>query len=166
MGTITPRPGEPLWLTHARSLEGLREVPGPKHNPRILQWLAKLGAWWSDDETPWCGTFVAHCVDAVGIKPAKAWFRAKAWADWGQRVPPQVGAVVVFARVGGGHVGFIVGETATHYAVLGGNQGNMVNVTNIQKNRMVACRWPFNQPFAATPRLPKVAAVAGNGNEA
>lgn len=157
---------EPPWLVEARRHIGLREIPGPKHNPTIIKWLVKLNAWWRDDETPWCGTFVAHCFDAVGIKPAKAWYRARAWGDWGVSVKPQIGAVAVFSRGGGGHVGFIVGEKATHFAVLGGNQSNAVNVTNIQKNRLIGCRWPTGVPFDAAPRLPKLAGVAGNGNEA
>jgi uncharacterized protein (TIGR02594 family) len=157
---------EPTWLVQARSHVGLREIPGPKHNPTIVKWLVRLKAWWSDDETPWCGTFVAHCFDAVGIKPAKAWYRARAWAAWGVPVKPQAGAVAVFSRGGGGHVGFVVGETATHFAVLGGNQGNAVNVTNIQKNRLIGCRWPAGVPFETAPRLLKFSGITGNGNEA
>ena len=157
---------EPTWLVQARSHMGLREIPGPKHNPTIVKWLVKLKAWWQDDETPWCGTFVAHCFDAVGIKPVKAWYRARAWSDWGVPVKPQAGAVAIFSRGGGGHVGFVVGEKATHFAVLGGNQGNAVNVTNIQKNRLIGCRWPAGVPFETAPRLPRLAGITGNGNEA
>lgn len=36
------------WLTVAQSHVGLREIPGPKHNPKIVQWLVKLGAWWRE----------------------------------------------------------------------------------------------------------------------
>ena len=50
---------EPSWLKIARSYEGLKEIPGPRHNQTIIRWLGKLKAWWSDDETPWCGVFVA-----------------------------------------------------------------------------------------------------------
>ncbi len=157
---------DPIWLAHARTHIGLREIPGPKHNPTIVKWLVKLKAWWKEDETPWCGTFVAHCFDAVGIKPSKHWYRARDWETWGAVVQPQVGAVAVFSRSGGGHVGFIVGESATHYAILGGNQGNAVNITNIHKNRMTACRWPVGHKFYTNPKLPKIAGLAGNGNEA
>lgn len=156
----------PLWLLPAYAAEGLREIPGPKHNPTIVKWLVKLKAWWLDDETPWCGTFVAHCMDTAGIPYPKAWYRARAWAAWGMAVKPQVGAVAVFSRGGGGHVGFVVGESATHFAVLGGNQGNAVNVTNIQKNRLIGCRWPAGVPHDTAPRLPRLAGVTGNGNEA
>jgi len=44
----------------------------------------------------------------------------------------------------GNHVGFLVEETSTHYALLGGNQSNSVKVTRFPKKkwRLKACRWP------------------------
>lgn len=51
--------GELSWIAEARTHIGLREVPGPKNNSVILGWLRRLRAWWSDDSTPWCGTFAA-----------------------------------------------------------------------------------------------------------
>lgn len=145
---------EPLWLTYARDHIGIKEILGPKHNPKIIQWLIKLKAWWRDDETPWCGTFVAYCFDALAIPPAKNWFRARAWLNWGVAVAPRLGAVAVFERKGGGHVGFLVGETATTYAVLGGNQGNEVNVMSLAKNRLLGCRWPANMSKSPVIGLP------------
>ena len=114
---------EPAWLTEARRHLGVAEVPGPKHSPVIQSWLHKLRAWWNDDEPPWCGVFVAACMDTVGIPLPKYWMRAKAWAEWGSRLSaPIPGCVVVFERQGGGHVGFVVGRTANgHLMVLGGD---------------------------------------------
>ena len=149
---------EPLWLTYAREHIGLKEIPGPKHNPTIIKWLVKLKAWWRDDETPWCGTFVAHCFDALALPPAKHWYRAKDWLNWGVAVAPRLGAVAVFDRKGGGHVGFLVGETATTYAVLGGNQNNEVNVMSIAKIRLMGCRWPLNVSKSPVIALPKLSA--------
>lgn len=133
----------------AKSFDGLREVVGPKHNTTILSWLAKLGAWWRNDETPWCGVFVAHCMEEAGLPYPKMYMRAKAWSDYGSllrrdRLAP--GAILVFDRTGGGHVGFYVGEDAGHYYVLGGNQGNAVNVMKLGKSRLVASRWPKGEP--------------------
>lgn len=141
---------EPRWLEIARSLKGVREIPGPENTPAIASWLARLGAWWRDDETPWCGTFVAHCMQQAGIAYPRAWYRAKAWADWGRwlmahQLAP--GAVLVFERQGGGHVGFYVGETPSAYLVLGGNQGNRVCVTRIARERCIAMRWPPGVPL-------------------
>ena len=151
---------EPLWVAHGREYIGLAEIPGPKHNPTIIKWLTKLKAWWKDDETPWCGTFVAHCFDACGIPLPKHWYRAKDWLTWGVAVAPRLGAVAVFERKGGGHVGFLVGETATTYAVLGGNQGNKVSIATLPKERLRGTRWPANTSKSPVIALPKIKAAA------
>lgn len=135
----------PAWFNTAQKYHGLKEVPGPIHNKTIVAWLAKLGAWWRDDETPWCGTFVAHCLKEHGHPIPTHWYRAKAWADYGsllrrERLAP--GAILVFDRAGGGHVGFYVGEDNNYFFVLGGNQSNGVNVMKIAKSRCIASRWP------------------------
>jgi len=138
----------------ARESIGLKEVAGPKHNTKIQAWLAKLGAWWKDDETPWCGTFVAHCLRENGLPVPQHWYRALAWKDYGSNLRPThvcEGAILVFAREGGGHVGFYVGEDRFYYRVLGGNQSNTVNVMRIAKNRCVAIRWPKGVPVTGGP---------------
>lgn len=135
---------EPRWLTRARAFVGLREVPGKGTAPAIRRWLGELKAWWSDDETPWCGTFVAAVMRAEGHELPRAWYRAKAWLDWGDDIrEPAVGAVVVFDRKGGGHVGFVVGnDEAGRLMVLGGNQGNAVTVAPFDRSRVLGYRWP------------------------
>jgi uncharacterized protein (TIGR02594 family) len=139
----------------AKDCVGLKEIPGPKHNSTIQTWLAKLGAWWRDDETPWCGVFVAHCMREAGLPIPQHWMRAKAWADYGSNlrgthVAP--GAILVFARQGGGHVGFYAGEDSTYFYVLGGNQGNAVTISKIAKARCIAIRWPKDQPVIGGPK--------------
>jgi uncharacterized protein (TIGR02594 family) len=146
---------EPRWLQIARSYVGVREVPGAKHNGTILGWLSRLKAWWKDDETPWCGVFVAECMRQAGITDLpKTWMRASSWGLWGANlrtthVAP--GAILVFTRRGGGHVGFYVGEDKLFYYVLGGNQNNMVNVAKIAKARCTAVRWPRGEPVVGGP---------------
>lgn len=149
MNSSTPR-----WYRVAKSFDGLREVKGPKHNSTILGWLDKLGAWWRDDETPWCGVFVAHCMQEAGLPYPATYMRAKAWAEYGallRRDRLAEGAILVFDRAGGGHVGFYVGEDAGHYFVLGGNQDNAVNVMKLGKTRLVASRWPKGEPVIGKP---------------
>ncbi len=151
---------EPLWLAEARSDIGVRELPGAPTAPRISDWLAKLGAWWRDDETPWCGTAVAAWMMAAGVARPQHWYRAKAWADWGQKLrDPIHGCVVVFERTGGGHVGLVVGQTSIgDLLVLGGNQGDAVNVRSFPRTRAIAYRWPPGQDLPARPELPVGAA--------
>jgi uncharacterized protein (TIGR02594 family) len=134
-------------LIYARGHIGLREIPGPRHAPGIMAMVRRaarfLGIDVNSDETPWCGTFVADCMwTGSGITPPKIAVRAKAWATWGRPIAPCLGAVLVFGRQGGGHVGFYVAEDDTAFHVLGGNQGNAVSITRIAKTRLEACRWP------------------------
>lgn len=158
---------DPAWLVVARALIGTKETPGPANNPRIMDWanklgVKKLGVAYANDATPWCGLFVAHCFNAIGIEPAKIAVRAKAWATWGVAVTPCVGAVLVFNREGGGHVGIYVGEDDTHLHVLGGNQGDMVKIARIPKADLIACRWPAGVAVTGKPqRLDPKLAPAG-----
>jgi uncharacterized protein (TIGR02594 family) len=148
-----PPADEPRWVAISRQLLGTREVVGPAHNNFISKGWARLGAgWFNDDETPWCGFFVAHCIDAAGLEyPGKGAFaRAKAWLDWGKPCRPVLGAVTVFGRDGGGHVGFLVGTSADNLYILGGNQGNQVSITPLAKSRALGFRWPSSLPVSTT----------------
>lgn len=162
---------EPAWLKAARADIGLRELPGAPTEPRIAAWLKRLGAWWSDDATPWCGVAVAAWMQQAGVALPKHWYRARGWLEWGIELnAPTVGCVVVFERAGGGHVGLIVGRTAQHYLlVLGGNQGDAVNVREFNPLRAIGYRWPSDRlsMLPAPPFLPLLesAGVVSN-NEA
>jgi uncharacterized protein (TIGR02594 family) len=141
---------EPTWLAAARAQLGVRETPGPKSTPKILEMAKKvgraLGIAYADDSVPWCGVLAAYAVASAGLTPPPIAVRAKAWATWGEPVKPMLGAVLVFERQGGGHVGFYVGEDATAYHVLGGNQSDAVTIARIAKDRCVAVRWPSGYP--------------------
>lgn len=157
---------EPTWLAAARDDIGLREIPGAPTAPKIAGWLAKLGAWWRDDETPWCGVAVAAWMQAAGIGPLpRHWMRARAWAEWGQPLAyPAHGCVVVFARQGGGHVGLLVGEDAAgNLLILGGNQGDAVNVRAFPRARVLAYRWPPGRDLPGQLELARGSAAATTG---
>lgn len=140
---------EPRWLIEARRHLGVTEIPGPQTSAVISGWLHKLSAWWVDDETPWCGVFVAACIESSGIPLPKYWMRAKEWAEWGSRLAtPVPGCIVVFERQGGGHVGFVVGITKQgRLMVLGGNQGNRVSIAPFDPTRVLAYVWPAAEPL-------------------
>jgi len=165
---------EPAWLRHARSLLGTREIVGRTHNNALIAFLNTARQWngviWKDDEMPWCGGFVAACLVAVGVEPVKIAARAKSWAAWGSRLRPErlaPGAVLVFDRAGGGHVGFYVGEDESAYHVLGGNQGNAVSVTRIAKSRLTASRWPAGVAvIGGAVKMKTIAGVPFSSNEA
>lgn len=141
----------PDWLAYARTKVGIRETPGPKSNPVIMGWARRLGARvlgidYDEDSVAWCGLFLAEIMSASGFTPPKIAVRARAWALWGLECEPCPGAVLVFERPGGGHVGLYAGEDATAYHVLGGNQGDAVSITRIAKARCIAVRWPAGGP--------------------
>ena len=142
---------EPKWLTRARAFIGLREIPGKATAPTIARWLRELRAWWSDDETPWCGTFVAAVIRAEGFPIPTHWYRARAWLHFGTALThPAVGAIVIFERKGGGHVGFVVGtDERGRLMVLGGNQNNAVTIAPFDKSRVLGYRYPQGEKVLA-----------------
>lgn len=145
-----PHTSDVPWVSVARSQLGLKEVPGPKHNPKILEyWQAAKASWFKDDETPWCGGFMAYVFVKCGIAPPKDAPRAISWATWGKPCSPQVGAVGVKKRVGGNHVFMLVGITddGRYYKCLGGNQGNMVSIIDILVSEVTDIRWPASMPL-------------------
>lgn len=140
------------WIAEARKHIGMheRDTRGLKTIPL---WVKALRGWWSDTKTPWCGTFAAHCLKAAGRDIAKHWYRAKDWLNTGTRLTkPAYGCIVVFERKGGGHVGFVVGQDkAGNLMVLGGNQGDAVNIKPFAKSRVLAYVWPAKNGQKVTP---------------
>lgn len=134
------------WLAEARQYIGQREIKGSKHNPLILSWLQMLKAWWANDETPWCGLFTAYSLLAAGREIPKHWYRATDYLNVGLPLDkPAYGCIVIFTRVGGGHVGFVVGtDKYGNIMVLGGNQGDAVNIKSFSPDRVSGYRWPAN----------------------
>lgn len=135
---------EPKWLNLARQFIGLREVKGGKHAPEIVQfWKDIKRGGIKDDETPWCAAFVGAMLERSGIHSSR-FESAKSYLQWGEALnEPCLGCVVVFSRDGGGHVGFCVGkDTAGNLLVLGGNQGDEVNVRAFPVARVTGYRWP------------------------
>ena len=162
---------EPNWLVHARTYLGTAEIPGKATAPTIARWLRDLRAWYSDDETPWCGTFVGAVLKESGVPIAKHWYRARAWLDWGVTIADAVpGCVVVYERAGGGHVGFAVAlDQKGRILTLGGNQGNRVSIAPFERYRVLGYRWPADRfaELTAAGKLPLVTDTGtSSGNEA
>ena len=143
----------PIWLAVAEAFLGLREIAGPQSSPVILRWVKQLHvpAWYDDDSKPWCALFLNRVLAACHLPMSGTGYdllRAKSFETWGRALTaPALGAVLVFTRDGGGHVGFYLGENAHAYKVLGGNQGNTVSETWIAKDRCSAIRWPDAVPL-------------------
>ncbi len=138
---------EPLWVSVARAFEGLAEIPGPQSNPVILRWARDLHApAYTNDDTAWCALFMNRLALALQFPLSGTGYdllRARSFATWGQPlVLPTLGAWMVFSRPEGAHVGLYLGERAEAYRVLGGNTANAVGATWIDKQRLIATRWP------------------------
>ncbi|MEM8553994.1 MAG: TIGR02594 family protein [Pseudomonadota bacterium] len=152
------------WYDEARGLIGTREISGPDSNDTILAFADTIDLDYDNDDIPWCGLFVAHCVGAtLGDEPLPSNpLGARQWLKFGQACEPQLGAVLVFWRGSQsdwrGHVGFYAGEDSEHFHVLGGNQSNAVNVMRLSKSRLLGARWPVT---AGPPTGQKVAGNAG-----
>lgn len=167
---MTAQTREPAWLLEARKHIGEREIKGPRHNSLILGWwrAIKRGGI-KDDETPWCAAFVGGCLEAVGLRSSR-FESARSYLDWGVRLEgPELGAVVVLGRPGGGHlghVGFVVGrDVAGNLLVLGGNQGDAVSVAAFARSRVLGYRWPQAVPLPVAAPLP-LASAALSASEA
>ena len=143
---------EPIWMVEARKHLGQREVPGPGVNAWIRSmWLGLKGGGWfwkhfgeDDSKLPWCGAFCAHCVKVAGLPHPDKYASALAWASYGTALPgPRLGAVAVFKRAGGGHVGFVAGVRKNgNLVILGGNQDDGVTLADFSSASLVALRWP------------------------
>jgi uncharacterized protein (TIGR02594 family) len=176
-GARKPRPAENVptelpWLVEAQRLRGLREVKGAGDSPVIMDWAEDLGIPYANDETPWCGLFVAHCI-RTGLPyadlPANP-LGARAWQGFGSGMRPMLGAVMVFWRGSRdgwqGHVGFYWAEDDAAYHVLGGNQSDSVSVTRIAKDRLLEARWPSGVPISGITRTATAGGSLLSTNEA
>lgn len=118
----------------AKQYLGVKEIPGKKHNPVILNWLRRLQVSIFDDETPWCSTFVNFCALESGYERTGK-LNARSWLQIGEKVTTQdaqEGDVVIFERGSTGwegHVAFLVSHSPKNRTMLclGGNQRDEVN---------------------------------------
>lgn len=145
----------PRHLEIAISFIGVKEFDGKPNNPKIIEWGLELGLndIYKEDSTAWCGLFFAIVCkrakrELPQFKDPYDYLRALKYVGIWQNTPrPAVGDVLVFQRPSGGHIGFYVAESKTTYYVLGGNQNNSVNITEILKSRCVATRRPLYNSY-------------------
>lgn len=140
--------GYPAYYFCARAELGVREVPGPKANARIQEYLRSTtlpDEMAGSDETPWCSAFTNWCVERVGLEGTNR-ANARSWMQWGFPLEhPRPGCVVVLWREsresGKGHVGFFEAMDGSNILILGGNQGNAVSVRPYPRSRLLGWRW-------------------------
>jgi uncharacterized protein (TIGR02594 family) len=116
---------------------GVREVRGPEHNPRIIEYHQAVSGKFTSDEIPWCSSFANWCVKEVGNVKLRRTDNglARSWLTLGKKAdecPPtdlKMGSIVVFSRGKSsymGHVAFLLHATVDRLLVVGGNQSDSV----------------------------------------
>lgn len=134
------------WIDEGLKIKGWHEV---RNRAELFKWMRSDGSSVGDpSKIPWCGDFVETAIKLAlpnepftgPVKENPYW--ARNWQYFGVKSDAVYGAILVFTRRGGGHVGFYVGEDKNYYHVLGGNQSNAVTVTRIAKSRCIAVRYP------------------------
>ena len=161
------------WMRETAAVLGWHEV---RDRARLTAFLRSDGRALGDpSKLPWCGDladtvlFLALPAEPRPGKLGENPYWALNWAEFGVPCLACYGAVGVFKRktaTGGvaGHVGFLVGQSDTHYRVLGGNSGDAVAAIWVAKAKCVAIRWPktFANPKTA---LPVVKQTGGEGRQ-
>ncbi len=91
----------------------------------------------------WCARFMNMVLEHSGYHGTGSDL-ARSFASYGQRVSgPQVGAIAVMGRRGGGHVGIITGIDASGNPIMiSGNNGNRVREAPISRGRIYAYVMP------------------------
>jgi len=119
------------WIPIAYAEFGTREIPGAKHNPRIVEYLMSTDLAQKypslPDETDWCAGFVNWCIEKAKV-PSTNSALVNPWRNWGKASnPPKRGAVITFLWDDGwAHVSFYLGEVGNYVVCLGGNQSDAV----------------------------------------
>jgi len=113
-------------------------------NPRVLAYYKEAGVPQTRDEVPWCAAFVGAVLARCGVQGTGS-LLARSYESWGRPVrlaEARPGDVVVLSRGAPwqGHVAFYDRVDGDKIYLLGGNQGNQVNVTAYPVARVVAVR--------------------------
>ena len=91
----------------------------------------------------WCARFMNMVLQHIGYRGTGS-DAAASFAHYGHRISgPQVGAIAVMGRRGGGHVGIITGIDAHGNPIMiSGNNGNRVREAPISRGRIYAYVMP------------------------
>ena len=136
-----------LIYEFAKADIGTWEWAGGENNPKVIAYYREAGhGEVKQDSVPWCAAFVGAILAKSGVKNTGS-LLARSYSQWGRPVArledAKRGDVVVISRGDKswqGHVGFYHGHGAGKVHILGGNQGDQVNITPYDEGRLVAIR--------------------------
>lgn len=150
---------EPLalpWLNEVGQYMGLHEV---KDKSKLAAWLRFGGSVGDPSKLPWCADLVETAIKKtlpdepftgkLKINP----YYSLNWLEFGIPTTLCYGAIAVFIRPGGGHIGFIIGfdPKKKRYRLRNGNVSDKVCDSWLDMNRCKGLRWPVTY---TGPRLP------------
>mgnify|MGYP003575276236 CR=1 FL=1 len=145
---------ETTAFDQAQRYIGVREIAGEKDHPLIRWWLSLCSIQEAHDEIPWCSAFVNGIAWELRLPRSKS-AAARSWLQVGAALhiaeaEPGFDVVVLKRGTGGqpgpdviaapGHVGFFAGLEHGQVLVLGGNQGDEVNVSPFPAERILGIR--------------------------
>lgn len=140
------------WYDWALGELGQKEIPGSKHNERIVWYGKFVSLDISDDETAWCSCFVNAAMQyAGGFKGTKS-ATARSWLNWDEGYPvkladARVSDIAILQRGNSswqGHVAFVAKkyDGSGFLELLGGNQQNSVSIAKYSVNKLLGIRRP------------------------
>jgi uncharacterized protein (TIGR02594 family) len=158
---VAPAPAKPVsparpWMPLAEAELGVHENAAVgRHNSRIIEFHRSTTLRATEDEVPWCSSFVNWVMTQAGRTGTNS-AAAKSWLNWGATLTtPQVGAITIIKKKAAGadqatgsssgfHVGFFVSGSATQVRLLGGNQSDSVKYSSfsLSKYDVKGYRWP------------------------
>lgn len=148
----------PPWMVNAQNDIGVRERPGRRNHPRIVEFhqTTAMAPHMHRDAVAWCSSAVNCWVEEAGYEGTdSAW--AMSWAKWGEDAWGKYGAITVISRRikridmdpstgshSGNHVALFAGQSDSYIRLLGGNQRNRVRYSNypLRIYNVVAMRYP------------------------
>lgn len=138
----------------AQRFVGCKEVPGAGANPQIMAMLQLDQKWPDNDEVSWCSAFTNYIAWLLRLPRSKS-LQARSWLNVGTVIPIEEAEpgfdVVIFKRGSGeqpgpevtdapGHVAFFAGREGDQVLVLGGNQGNQVQIARYPREQVLGVR--------------------------
>lgn len=154
----TDYPSAP-WLGYALQFDGLKEIPGSRHNDQIVEWGQQSGiTWWNNDDDAWCAVFVNGCLVNAGYPSTKSAL-ARSFSgyagefegvgygkelDPSDTLPPGTIIVMPRGRMPFGHVAIVIEDLGNSVATINGNVSNMVKRSTYKKSDILSngARWP------------------------
>lgn len=152
----------PAWLRIAAKECGQKELQWPQENQRINEYFAALKDGkhhrqdLEDPSSDWASPFVEWTLNQVGVSGPKS-IDPLAWLNWGKKIEtPTIGAIVVLSFGNGGdalhHVGFFFRDDGDRIQVLGGNEDDLVKISDYAKSAVLGYRWPSDPPSSTQAR--------------